>query len=85
MPAKKLRNQTKDVPKMLFTFNKGEIVSEATSVYHMNLDCIAFLQEVAPDTEFPSRWFVSRNVGGWFVTEEAFARLKHVMESHDGI
>jgi len=66
---------------MLFTFNKGEIIGEALSAFHINLDCIAFLQESPSDTEFPSRWFVSRNSGGWFVTEEAFARLKREMES----
>jgi hypothetical protein len=66
---------------MLFTLNKGDIVGEPLSVYHINLDCIVFLQEVAPDTDFPSRWFVSRNVGGWFVTKDAVARLKHAMES----
>jgi hypothetical protein len=66
---------------MLFTFDKGEIVGDVVSVYHINLDCIAFLQEASPDAEFPSRWFVSRNSGGWFVTEDAFARLKQVMEA----
>jgi hypothetical protein len=66
---------------MLFTFDKGEILGEPLTVYHINLDSIAFLQEVPPNTEFPSRWSVSRNVGGWFVTEEAFTRLKRAMES----
>lgn len=37
---------------MLFTFDKAEIVSEALSLYHINLDSIAFLQEVPPNTEF---------------------------------
>lgn len=45
----------------LLTLQSGEVVGDA-SVYYLNPDSVAFLQEVVGERVMPSRWFVSRNV-----------------------
>lgn len=71
----------------LFTFERGEVLAVGKpAVYHVNLDCVAYLQEITQEEEDKNRpylspWFVSAYPGGWFVTKDAFKRIKLAMES----
>ena len=72
----------------LFTLESGDIPhTDYTSVCHVNLDCVAFIQEFRykqnPTSHYPppkDTWQVGLNGILLSVTEAAFERLKRAME-----
>jgi hypothetical protein len=67
---------------MIFTFNRGDLIGDdASSIIHFNLASVTYLQESDAARGFPSRWFISIGGGGWFLTKNAFDRIRQAMDS----
>ncbi len=64
----------------LFTFEPAEVDSKP-SVFYINLDCVAYLEEWRGSDTPGHRWFMSMvNNQGFFISKDAFERLKRALQ-----